>query len=309
MARKDTYGKADDLHFFKVNGTESSSNSEYQHIPASKIKMSPFNEGMPMDEKMISEYADSMRKTGLLQPISVYDLNDGTFEIISGHQRFVAWCTILNHPTIPAVVRPNEPDVRKRFAAHTDANTKNRKLDGRFWCSRITQAKKVLSKTGSIGSRADEIKQLTEMLGIGQAQIYRLESFANLSPALQECEAKGLLSVKKSLLAKGLELNQQEMVAEEVKNFAVHKAATEEEDVSELTEQEFISILNNVKKGTAKPTKSHLSYADKTAQAGKSFLKMLSKSKTTQEKQAALEAINELRKKLDEAENKIRSTT
>ena len=67
--------------------------------------------------------------------------------------------------------------------------------------------------------------------------------------------------------------------------------------------------MNNVKKGTAKPTKSRLSYADKTAQAGKSFLKMLSKSKTTQEKQAALEAINELRKKLDEAENKIRSTT
>ena len=76
MARKDTYGKADDLHFFKVNGTESNSNSEYQHIPANKIKMSPFNEGMPMDEDMISEYADSMRKTGLLQPISVYDLND-----------------------------------------------------------------------------------------------------------------------------------------------------------------------------------------------------------------------------------------
>lgn len=306
MARKDTYGKADDLHFFKVNGNESNSNSEYQHIPASKIKMSPFNEGMPMDENVISEYVDSMRKTGLLQPISVYDLNDGTFEIISGHQRFVAWCKVLNHPTIPAVVRPNEPDVRKRFAAHTDANTKSRKLDGRFWCSRITQAKKVLSETGSTSSRADEINQLTKMLGIGQAQIYRLESFANLSPSLQECEANGLLSVKKALLAKGLELKQQEMVADEVKRIAAHKAATEE-GISELTEQELISVLNNIKKGTVKPAKSRLSYADKTAQAGKSFLKMLSKSKTTQEKQAALEAINELRKKLNEAENKIRS--
>jgi len=155
-----------------------------------------------MDEKMISEYADSMRKTGLLQPISVYDLNDGTFEIISGHQRFVAWCTILNHPTIPAVVRPNEPDVRKRFAAHTDANTKNRKLDGRFWCSRITQAKKVLSKTGSIGSRADEIKQLTEMLGIGQAQIYRLESLQIFHLPCKSVKQRGCCLSKNHCLQK-----------------------------------------------------------------------------------------------------------
>jgi ParB/RepB/Spo0J family partition protein len=72
---------------------------------------------MPLD---IVNLVNSIRDKGLLQPISVYPYNNNErekygkeFKIILGYCRYAAF-KILNHPTIPCVVRPWMPEDEAR---------------------------------------------------------------------------------------------------------------------------------------------------------------------------------------------------
>ena len=76
-----------------------------KHIPLSQIRPNPYQ---PRKEFRAEELADleaSLKATGLLQPITVRRVPDGTgFELIAGERRYRA-ATRLGWPEIPAIVR------------------------------------------------------------------------------------------------------------------------------------------------------------------------------------------------------------
>lgn len=313
MAKKDrqVFGGMEGLTFQNTAENPASannSNSEYQYIPKGKIKPSPFNEGMPMDSWVIKSYADSMRKHGIMQPIAVYDLGDGTYEILSGHQRFEAWCKVLRHSSIPAVIHQMQPDLRQKFMAHTQANTERRENDGRFWTSRIAVARKVLYDTGFKGSKEQENDAICDLLGIAKSQLYRYLAFSKLDPSVQECEAKGYVSVRKLGVMNSLEPEKQKAVAKKITEYCSDREKVEGDSSAEITAKELDTIINDVKNGTTEnpPAKKPLSYEARTEKAADTFLKMISKSKTSQEREIAIKEIQALRLKLDEAENSLK---
>lgn len=310
MARKDkpSFGSPNGLTFNNVSKATSITDSEFCYIPKEKIHYSPFNEGMDMDR--VNEYAESMKETGLIEPIVVYALSDGDFEILTGHQRFEAWCNILGHPTIKAIVRPYEKDVIKRFTAHTEANTLNRNLDLRFWLSRIKTAKKILKENGFNGSRKEEIEKISEMLnGVSKSQIYRYESFEKLVPELQIFETRHWLSAMTLYAAVGLDEEQQKQVAETVMNLYSTWLATKDETTPdfEITRNDFNAIVSAVKnkEDTAPKTKSVQSFKAKLGSVEKNIAKTLHSVKTAEDVSDALGFITAMRNYLDEAEEQL----
>ena len=316
MARKKSFDVADDIRFqnTRVQPVSEEAVAEGQPTPgytmlnAKDIQPSPFNEGLSQEN--IESYVKSMQETGIIEPIVVYDLGNGKYEILSGHQRYEAWCKRLGNKTIRAVILPYEKDPVKRFTAHTEANVLTRNKDLRFWLSRINHAKQVLHESGFVGSKADELKKISEMLnGISKTQLYRYESFEKLIPELQEFETKGYLSANTLYLAVSLDAKQQMEVVERVRALQRARAESNPEllDDMEITREEFARIVSDVRKGKkAEPAqKKKSTYTERVDKAYVSFLKTISRSRTQAERKEALEYIAKLRLQLDELEKEL----
>ena len=316
MARKKSFDVADDIRIqnTRVQPVSEEAVAEGQPTPgytmlnAKDIQPSPFNEGLSQEN--IESYVKSMQETGIIEPIVVYDLGNGKYEILSGHQRYEAWCKRLGNKTIRAVILPYEKDPVKRFTAHTEANVLTRNKDLRFWLSRINHAKQVLHESGFVGSKAEELKKISEMLnGISKTQLYRYESFEKLIPELQEFETKGYLSANTLYLAVSLDAKQQMEVVERVRALQRARAESNPEllDDMEITREEFARIVSDVRKGKkAEPAqKKKSTYTERVDKAYVSFLKTISRSRTQAERKEALEYIAKLRLQLDELEKEL----
>ncbi|MDQ7818850.1 MAG: ParB/RepB/Spo0J family partition protein [Melioribacteraceae bacterium] len=79
-------------------------------VPINRLTSSPMNARKEFDPSEIIELAESIRKDGLIQPLSVRELDSVDFEIIAGERRFRA-CRLINTNNanvmnlIPCIIR------------------------------------------------------------------------------------------------------------------------------------------------------------------------------------------------------------
>ncbi len=83
-------------------------------IPLTKLRVSTSNTRKDIDagqeDASVSGLAQSIRERGLLNPISVRSLTDGSYEILAGPRRFLA-CKLLGTTAVPGIVRAVTGDV------------------------------------------------------------------------------------------------------------------------------------------------------------------------------------------------------
>ena len=73
-------------------------------IDLSRIETNPFQPRTHFDQEALEELAESIRTQGIIQPITVRQLDSGTFQLISGERRFQA-SKKAGLETIPAYIR------------------------------------------------------------------------------------------------------------------------------------------------------------------------------------------------------------
>lgn len=73
-------------------------------IPVEKIVTNPFQPRTEFDEEALNELASSIKELGVIQPITVRELNNGTFQLITGERRLRA-AKIAGLAKIPAYNR------------------------------------------------------------------------------------------------------------------------------------------------------------------------------------------------------------
>ena len=86
-----------------ASATASTTNSELQRIPLSRVRPNPFQPRRDFDPDEMRELEASLKSSGLLQPISVRRLGDA-FELIAGERRVRA-ASNLGWTEISAMVR------------------------------------------------------------------------------------------------------------------------------------------------------------------------------------------------------------
>ncbi len=87
-----------------ANGDESETKLSVLEIPVEKIRVNPNQPRKSFDDESINELAESIKESGILQPIIVEKSNDNTFIIIAGERRYRA-SKIAGLQTIPCTVR------------------------------------------------------------------------------------------------------------------------------------------------------------------------------------------------------------
>lgn len=99
-------------------------------VQLSEIQPSPMNPRKTFNEDAISELADNIRKQGLLQPITVRLIGDGTpdqhYEIVCGERRYRA-CKKLDIFEMPVIIREMTDD--EAFDAMITENLQRRDVD------------------------------------------------------------------------------------------------------------------------------------------------------------------------------------
>lgn len=74
------------------------------HIPLSEITANPDQPRKHFSPENLEDLVSSIKKHGVMQPITVTELSDGGYEIIAGERRFRA-SELAKMPTVPAIVR------------------------------------------------------------------------------------------------------------------------------------------------------------------------------------------------------------
>lgn len=85
------------------NGESEPPKTGYVTAPVSRIRRAPAQPRKSFDEGALSELADSIKQSGLIQPIVVREVDD-EFEIIAGERRWRA-CQLAGLQEVPVVVR------------------------------------------------------------------------------------------------------------------------------------------------------------------------------------------------------------
>jgi ParB family chromosome partitioning protein len=78
--------------------------NQLRSLPIDRIRANPFQPRREFAESELASLADSLRESGLLQPITVRPLADNSFELVAGERRLRA-ATRLGWSEIPALVR------------------------------------------------------------------------------------------------------------------------------------------------------------------------------------------------------------
>lgn len=94
---------------FSTEETRQGGNQRIQQLPLSELvpfKDHPFR---VVDDDRMKETVESIREYGVLVPIIVRSMDDGSYEIVSGHRRKRA-CELAGVEEIPAIVRDLDDD-------------------------------------------------------------------------------------------------------------------------------------------------------------------------------------------------------
>lgn len=134
------------------------------------------------DMDKLDELVETIEEDGFTDPIGVYDLKNGKYEIFSGHKRYRAMKK-KGAKTIPANIFPMPKDDIERARRLIKSNSLNREY------SPLTQAKELKYYYDNVivpeNKPGKKRAQLAKEFGMSEGQVAKLLALLNLIPELQ----------------------------------------------------------------------------------------------------------------------------
>lgn len=153
-------------------------NNKKRDIDVELIDLNPDNENI-FGHEDIDYMAEAIKEDGFAGAIEVYALDNGRYEISSGHRRFLA-ARKLGHKTIPAIVS-EDVDEKTKAKKLIKSNILNRKLTA----IKVARALDYYKKNVLFDFKGEKTKELARVFNLSHTQTKRYLQLLNLRPEYQ----------------------------------------------------------------------------------------------------------------------------
>lgn len=234
--------------------TEAPEGAEFLEVPVEKIQPNPRQPRQVFDEEDMAELVHSVREIGVLQPIVVRPMPDGTFELIMGERRWRA-SQAAERETVPAVVRHTSEEDLLRDALLENIH--------RSQLNPLEEAAAYQQLLDDFGISQEE---LSKRIGRSRPQISNTLRLMRLPAAAQRRVAAGVLSSghARALLSLETEEQMEELATRIVAEGLSVRAAEEQASLIKKNAQ----AEESVSRGTDRlPQSSRYEQLDEYAEA------------------------------------------
>lgn len=249
---------------FSTEETRQGGNQRIQQLPLSELvpfKDHPFR---VVDDDRMKETVESIREYGVLVPIIVRPMDDGSYEIVSGHRRKRA-CELAEVEEIPAIVRDLDDDEATIIMVDSNLQRENilpserakayqmklkaiRRRAGRP----VKEQAENSSQIGTHLPRADEI--VAQDAGTSRNQVQRFIRLNELSEPLRDKVDNGELGFTPAVELSFLKPQEQEWVeraldeTQQTPSLSQAQRIKQESKEGTLTEDTVHKIISEEKK-------------------------------------------------------------
>ena len=213
-----------------------------------------------VDDDRMMETVESVREYGVLSPIIVRPLDDGTYEIVSGHRRKRA-CELAGITEIPAIIRDLDDDEATIIMVDSNLQRENILPSERAKAYQMKmdalrhqgeRADRTSSQVGTKLPRADEI--VAQDAGTSRNQVQRFIRLNELSQPLMEKVDQGELAFTPAVELSFLQPQEQEWVftaleeTQQTPSLSQAQRIKQESKAGTLTEEGVKKIISEEKK-------------------------------------------------------------
>lgn len=213
----------DDL-FQTDEGHENLQKERMTEIPLEKIRDFPDHPYQVKDDENMTELVESVKTYGLLQPVLVRPLEDGTFEMVSGHRRKRAF-ELAGFEKIPARVKELTHD--EAILMMVDSNLQRDEIlpseKAKAYKMRMDALKRQGQRTDLTCSPVDNklkgvktAATFKEETGDSQAQVYRYIRLTELTPELLTLVDEKRIALRPAVELSYLPKEAQDWIAESI---------------------------------------------------------------------------------------------
>lgn len=153
-----------------------------REVPIDRVAPNPFQPRSRFDEASLKELADSIKAAGVLQPVLVRRIADGTYQLVAGERRFRA-AQLAGFEAIPAIVR--EVDDRQMLELAIIENVQREDLNP------IDEAKGYQALVSRVGLTHEEI---SARVGKHRTAVTNALRLLGLPVEVQEMVSRGTLT-------------------------------------------------------------------------------------------------------------------
>ena len=154
---------------------------QIRQVPVGKIVPSPYQPRRVMDDAAIARLAESIKRSGVMQPIVVREQR-GAFELVVGERRWRA-AVLAGLQTIPATVRELTDDVAAEWALVENVQREDLNPMERAWALRSLVEKFGLTQL-----------QVAERVSLDRASVAHLIRLTEIEPEIADMISMGQIS-------------------------------------------------------------------------------------------------------------------
>jgi ParB family chromosome partitioning protein len=174
-----------------VGAVQANGLSDFQSVAVGLISPSRYQPRKTMDEGAIARLADSIKRSGLMQPVIVRPVGAGKYELVAGERRWRA-AQAAGLAAVPALVRPMGDEQAAEWGLVENVQREDLNPMERAWALKALADKFALQQA-----------QLAERVGLERSTIANLMRLCELEAEIAQMIVKGELSAGhgKALLA------------------------------------------------------------------------------------------------------------
>jgi ParB family chromosome partitioning protein len=161
-------------------------------IPLDQLSANPHQPRRSFEETSLKALADSLRTTGVIQPVAARATEDGAYELIAGERRWRA-AKLAGLTTIPAIIRTADPVLQAQMAL-----IENIQREDLNPIDRASAYKALLDNLGLTQA------ELADRLGEDRTVIGHHLRLLDLAPPVQEMVLQGRLSLSHARMLAGV---------------------------------------------------------------------------------------------------------